>query len=59
MDIRPLRDEGDYRAALTEVSALVDTDPVANTPEGDRLEWLAILIGRYEDEFFPLDRLGR
>jgi HTH-type transcriptional regulator / antitoxin HigA len=56
MDIRLLHNEEDYRAALAEVSALVDIDPEANTPEGDRLELLGVLVGRYEDEHFPLER---
>jgi hypothetical protein len=48
MDIRPLHTEDDYRAALVEVSALVDLDPERGTPEGDRLEILSILIEDYE-----------
>jgi HTH-type transcriptional regulator / antitoxin HigA len=56
MNIRLLHNEEDYRAALAEVSALVDVDPDANTPEGDHLELLGVLIGRYEDEHFPLER---
>jgi len=56
MDIRLLHNEEDYRAALAEVSALVDIDPEANTREGDRLELLGVLVGRYEDEHFPLER---
>jgi hypothetical protein len=38
MDIRPLNTDDDYRAALAEVSALVDLDPEPGTPDGDRLE---------------------
>ena len=56
MDIGLLHNEEDYRAALAEVSALVDIDPEANTPDGDRLELLRVLVGRYEDEHFPLER---
>jgi hypothetical protein len=48
MDIRPLHTEDDYRAALAEVSALVDRDPERGTPEGDRLEILSILVEDYE-----------
>jgi antitoxin component HigA of HigAB toxin-antitoxin module len=48
MDIRPLHTEDDYRAALAEVSALVDQDPHPGTPEGDRLEILSILVEHYE-----------
>ncbi|WP_425129829.1 hypothetical protein [Burkholderia vietnamiensis] len=48
MDIRPLHTEDDYRAALAEVSALVDQDPEPGTPKGDRLEILSILVEHYE-----------
>ncbi|WP_041490738.1 helix-turn-helix domain-containing protein [Burkholderia cepacia] len=54
MDIHPIRTEADYKAALKAVSALVDRDPAPGTREGDELEVLAILIGRYEAETFPL-----
>ena len=56
MDIRLLHTEEDYRAALAEASTLVDIDPEPNTLKGDRLELLGVLIGRYEDEHFPLER---
>ena len=55
MDIRPLHTEEDYKAALAAVSALVDADPAAGTPDGDRLEILSLLVERYEDEHFPLE----
>lgn len=55
MDIRPLHSEDDYRAALTEVSALVDLDPEPGTPDGDRLEILSTLVERYETAHFPFD----
>jgi hypothetical protein len=48
MDIRPLNTDDDYRAALAEVSALVDLDPEPGTPDGDRLEILSILVEHYE-----------
>jgi hypothetical protein len=48
MDIRPLHTEDDYRAALAEVSMLVDQSPERGTPEGDRLEILSILVEHYE-----------
>ena len=46
MDIRPIRSEADYRAALTEVEHLWDAEP--GTPEGDHAEILSILIEAYE-----------
>lgn len=53
MDIRPLHTEDDYRAALAEVSALVDQDPATGTPDGDRLEILSTLVECYETVHFP------
>ncbi|MDT6962730.1 transcriptional regulator [Cupriavidus sp. SZY C1] len=55
MDIRPLHTEDDYKAALADVSALVDMDPAPGSPEGDRLEVMATLIERYEAARFPLE----
>lgn len=54
MNIRAIRTEADYVAALTAVSALVDADPAPGTPEGAELEILAFLIERYENERFPM-----
>ncbi|TAL94564.1 MAG: transcriptional regulator [Paraburkholderia sp.] len=56
MEIRPLHNEEDYRAALAKVSVLVDLDPEQGTPEGDELEVLGVLVERYEQERFPLER---
>lgn len=55
MDIRPLHTEADYQEALAAVSALVDTDPAPDTPEGDKLEILSMLVERYEAGHFPMD----
>jgi HTH-type transcriptional regulator/antitoxin HigA len=56
MEIRPLHDEADYKAALARVSTLVDLDPEAGTPEGDELEVLSILVERYEAKHFPMEK---
>lgn len=55
MDIRPIRTEADYQAALKEISALVDLDPVLESPEGERLDILATLAEAYEARHFPID----
>jgi HTH-type transcriptional regulator/antitoxin HigA len=52
MDIRPIRDDGDYRAALAEVERLWDADP--GTAEGDHVEVLTTLIEDYEARHFPI-----
>lgn len=54
MDIRPIHTMRDYEEALQTVSTLVDADPEAGTPAGDRLEVLATLVERYEARNFPL-----
>jgi HTH-type transcriptional regulator / antitoxin HigA len=52
-DIRPIRTEGDYQAALARIDALMDSEP--GSDEGDELEVLATLVELYEDEEFPID----
>lgn len=54
MQIRPLHDDDAYNAALARVSELVDLDPEPDTPEGDELEVLSILVEHYEAEHFPM-----
>ena len=54
MDIRPIRTDADYKAALKEISALMEFDPELNTPEGDRLDILATLVQAYEAKHIPI-----
>jgi len=54
MDIRPIKTDTDYEAALAEVNALFHAAP--NTPEGDRLDVLVTLIEAYEALHYPIDR---
>jgi len=54
MDIRPIHTEADYKAALKEIAALMDSDPDLGTPEGDRLEILATLVQAYEAKHLPM-----
>jgi HTH-type transcriptional regulator / antitoxin HigA len=53
MDLRPIRTQTDYDAALAEVERLWGAP--LGTPEGDRLDILATLIDAYESEHFPMD----
>ena len=55
MDIRPIRTESDYKAALKEVSRLMESDPDIGIPNGDRLDVLATLVQAYEAKHFPID----
>lgn len=55
MNIKPIRTDDDYRAALKEVSALMEGDPEMGTPDGDRLDVLATLVQAYEARHFPME----
>ncbi|ODS54594.1 MAG: DNA-binding protein [Agrobacterium sp. SCN 61-19] len=52
-DLKPIRSEADYDAALAEVETLWGAK--AGTPEGDRLDILATLIDAYEAKIYPMD----
>ena len=52
MDIRPIKTETDYRAALAEIETLFDAVP--NTPEGDRLDVLTTLVEAYEAQHYEI-----
>ena len=52
-DIRPIRNEQDYAAALAEVEKLWGAR--SSTPEGDRLDILATLIDAWEAQHYPMD----
>ena len=55
MEIKAIRTEKDYLAALREVSALIDSDPSPDTPEGERLDVLGTLVQAYEAKHHPID----
>lgn len=52
-DIKPIRTERDYSAALKAVERLWGAK--VGTPDGDRLDVLATLIDAYEAEHYPMD----
>lgn len=56
MEIGPIQTEADYKAALCEVSALMESDPALGTPDGDRLDLLTTFIQTYEVECYPVNR---
>jgi HTH-type transcriptional regulator/antitoxin HigA len=55
MEIRPIHNEEDYKAALREVSAYFDNEPAIDTPEGDRFEILLTLVAAYEAKCYPIE----
>jgi HTH-type transcriptional regulator/antitoxin HigA len=55
MEIRPIKTEDDYKAALRDVSAFFDNEPVPGSAEGDRFEVLITLVEAYETKHYPID----
>lgn len=55
MDVRPIRNEDDYKWALAQIEPYFDNEPELGTPESDRFEVLAILIEAYEDQHYPIE----
>ena len=55
MEIKAIRTEADYLIALQEVSTLIDLDPAADSPEGERLDVLGTLVQAYEAKHYPMD----
>ena len=52
MDIRPIKTEAAYQAALAEIERLFDAAP--HTPEGDRLDVLTTLAEAYEEQHYSI-----
>jgi HTH-type transcriptional regulator/antitoxin HigA len=49
MDIKPIKTEADYRAALKEIDHLMEAKP--DTPEGNRLDVLSTLAEAWEEKY--------
>jgi HTH-type transcriptional regulator / antitoxin HigA len=53
-EVKPIRSEADYEAALEDVAALWGAK--SGTSDGDRLDVLATLIDAYEAQHHPIDQ---
>jgi len=53
MDIRPIRSQADYDAALERIDALMGAGP--GTPEGDELDVLTTIVEAYEQKHFVIE----
>ena len=53
MNIKPIKTEKDYFTALKRLEVIFDAK--LNTPDGDELEVLGILIEQYETKHFPIN----
>lgn len=54
MNIHPIRNEKDHKAALRELSAYFESEPEPGSADGDRFEVLATLVEAYEAKTFPM-----
>jgi HTH-type transcriptional regulator/antitoxin HigA len=52
MNIFPIKNDGDYHAALAEIDKLMDAE--IHTPEGDALDIWVTLVESYESKQFPV-----
>ena len=52
MEIKPIKTEADYEAALREIEVLFDVEP--GTTEGDRLDVLTTLVEAYEEKHYDI-----
>jgi len=55
MNIRVIKTEEDYRAALTELERLMNLHPKRGSADSDRLEVLSLLLEKYEQKRFPIE----
>lgn len=55
MNIRPIRTEDDYRAAMRQISAYFDNEPEPASEDGERFEILLTLAEAYEAKHFPIN----
>lgn len=53
MEIHPIRTEADCDAAVAEIERLWGAEP--GTDDGDKLDILATLVEKYENEHWPID----
>jgi HTH-type transcriptional regulator/antitoxin HigA len=53
MNLKPLKNENDYRNALERLEVIFDA-PV-DTKEGDEAEILSLMIENYENEHYPIE----
>lgn len=55
-DVRLIKTEADYEAAMVEIEEFFADIPEPGTPDGERFELLTVLVSRYEDQHFPIPK---
>ncbi|GGE19156.1 helix-turn-helix domain-containing protein [Psychroflexus salis] len=53
MNLRPIKNETDYRNALDRLEVIFDAP--TDTKEGDEAEILSLMIENYENEHYPIE----
>ena len=53
MNIKPIKNNADYQAALVEVEQLMTATP--DSPEGEKLDVMVTLIEAWEAKHYPMD----
>jgi len=53
MDIKPIKTQTDYQAALKEIESLMMAEP--DSPAGEKLDVMTTLVEAYEAKHYPLD----
>jgi len=54
VDIRLIKTDDDYEAAIKEIERLIETGVEPNTPDGDLLDVLSTLVEAFEGENYPI-----
>jgi len=53
MELKPIKTEADYRAALRRLEVIFDAKP--GTPESDELEILGLMVDDYENKHYSIE----
>jgi len=53
MDLKPIKTEADYMAALKRLEMIFDAE--IGTPESDELEILGLIVDDYENKHYPIE----
>ena len=53
MDLKPIKTEADYRAALKRLEEIFDAK--LSTPESDELDILGLMVDDYENKYYPIE----
>ncbi len=53
MDLKPIKKEADYRAALKRLEEIFDAR--LGSPESDELDILGLMVDDYENKYYPID----